>query len=139
MTLRAFHAEARRFIDRAKLQAFMAIYRSSPASALRPKLADLVYYETGSKLLALGEWNALTVLQLQYELQARGHLRTNEVLTEWQLRLRLRGVVMMEQQEAERCEEKLRKMKRDDLPDDFDHEEERKYIFTKNKGRTMLF
>ncbi|CAO2648037.1 Nn.00g089590.m01.CDS01 [Neocucurbitaria sp. VM-36] len=114
-------------------------------------LAEFIYYELGRNLAAREDWNQMTRLQLEHELRLRGLLVINDELTEWQLRLRLASAVFREKQKTEQkpkefgvgeCQDK-------DVSEDEDDgmrresescgDRDRKVIFTKNLGKTMVY
>ncbi|KAL6711144.1 hypothetical protein ACN47E_005675 [Coniothyrium glycines] len=80
---------------------------------------------------------------MERELRARGIIDKDQVLTEWQLRLKLRLVVGVEEREAARKLADNQEPKQEDsaceLLDETDSEEERKYIFVRHNGRLMVF
>lgn len=101
---------------------------------------------TSKDLIMREEWNQLTLPQMEDELKSRGLIVEREILTEWDLRLKLRIAVFLEQQKAERLNRETMELKREDLLDNDcdddeteESQEEYKFIFTKNHGQTMIF
>ncbi|KAH7346119.1 hypothetical protein BKA66DRAFT_447794 [Pyrenochaeta sp. MPI-SDFR-AT-0127] len=138
-------------LNPAQFQQFCDTHRFATTSVIKPVLAELIYYQLGSNLAAGEKWNDMTRFQLENELRLRELLEEGEVLTDWQLRLRLAGAAFRAKQKAEQQESGIRTPQDDALVPEHDlignadacdgiHGEwERKVIYTKNNGKIMVF
>lgn len=104
-------ASAENLLDSAQLQTMYKAHDSALTISSTARLAELVYYRSGSNLAAQQEWNEMTRLQLEHELRLRGCPESGEMLTDWKLRLRLAGAALAEKQETEKSLLKESKLK----------------------------
>lgn len=129
-----------------ELQAFYEINSHLSTSTMICQLAEVIYYRQGSNLAAQKEWNSMTRLQLEHELRSLGLIDNDEVLTDWQLRLRLAGAVFAkEREEVEQgpwlahYEESSNEADESEREVSSKGKGSRKIIYTKNKGQNMVF
>lgn len=143
---------ALRLFKTPELQAFYEANGQIPTSTMTSRLAELIYYRQGSDLAAQKEWNRMTRLQLEHKLRSIGLLEENEVLSDWQLRLRLAGAAfakkaLPERQEFEQRRQDHQLMNSEEGSYDATESEReigdrgdggRKTIYTKNHGQKMV-
>lgn len=138
MSIDCLIAAAENFLDPAQFQAFRNTHRYASRTVIRSTLSELIVDQLGSNLAAEENWNEMTRLQLENELRMRDLLEEDEVLSDWQLRLRLAGAAFRERQLAEQViEHDLGEVT--DASDEGDDDQNRKVIYTKNNGRKMAF